>query len=205
MRKVFDIKLVDRGGELHVAVRSGDQNLTSDLRASVRDLVGGLEKGGFRAETWQPGAADPAQTATGEDPRRQSRNSTSRIRDAHRRKDSSNTEWMNYLNALTGAGKDKLMATFAINPTQSIPTPDSKASTNSTKATESLTSEDAFLKLLVSQIQHQDPLNPSDGVQFLTQLTGFSQLEQLIQINQELAATARNDPQRRTSATNPAG
>jgi flagellar basal-body rod modification protein FlgD len=59
--------------------------------------------------------------------------------------------------------------------------------TNSTTVQDSLASEDTFLKLLVSQIQNQDPLNPTDGMQFLTQLTGFSQLEQLIQINQELA------------------
>jgi hypothetical protein len=98
-----DIKLVDRGGELHVAVRSGDQNLTSELRASVRDLVGGLEKGGFHAETWQPGTADPAQTTTGEDPRRQSRNRYEPDPGSPRRKSGSNTEWMNYLSALTGA------------------------------------------------------------------------------------------------------
>ena len=83
------------------------------------------------------------------------------------------------------------MATFSIDPTQSIPTPPSTGEEKkATKATDSLTSEDAFLKLLVSQIQHQDPLNPSDGVQFLTQLTGFSQLEQLIQINQRLGTTS---------------
>jgi len=108
-----DIKLIDRGGELHVAVRSGDQNLTSDLRASVRDLVGGLEKGGFRAETWQPGehpreylnmtAADPLQTATGEDPRRQSRNRYEPDPGSTRRSRGSNTEWTNYISALTGA------------------------------------------------------------------------------------------------------
>lgn len=93
------------------------------------------------------------------------------------------------------------MATFAINPSQSVPTPESSTATNSNKATESLTSEDAFLKLLVSQIQHQDPLNPSDGVQFLTQLTGFSQLEQLIQINQTLG---KNSTAGNTTTTNPA-
>jgi flagellar basal-body rod modification protein FlgD len=53
-----------------------------------------------------------------------------------------------------------------------------------------LTSENTFLKLLVSQIKNQDPMNPADGVQFLTQLTGYSQLEQLMQINQELAPSA---------------
>lgn len=98
-----DIRLVDRGGELHVAVRSGDQNLTSDLRESVRDLVGGLEKGGFRTETWLPGTADPVQTATGEDPRRQSRNVYEPDPGPQRRKSGSDTEWMKYLSALTGA------------------------------------------------------------------------------------------------------
>jgi flagellar basal-body rod modification protein FlgD len=95
------------------------------------------------------------------------------------------------------------MATSFVNPTQSFITP--PASTpNSSKAANSLTSEDAFLKLLVSQIQHQDPLNPSDGVQFLTQLTGFSQLEQLIQINSELAPKPAPDNPA-ASTTNTAG
>jgi flagellar basal-body rod modification protein FlgD len=95
------------------------------------------------------------------------------------------------------------MATSPINPTQSFTTPPTSAS-NSAKASNDLTSEDAFLKLLVAQIQHQDPLNPSDGVQFLTQLTSFSQLEQLIQINQELAPQPTTKTTTTTS-TNPAG
>jgi len=74
--------------------------------------------------------------------------------------------------------------TPSIDPTQSFATPPQTSS--SAQASNDLTSESAFLKLLVSQIQHQDPLNPSDGVQFLTQLTSFSQLEQLIQMNQKL-------------------
>jgi len=96
------------------------------------------------------------------------------------------------------------MATSMVNPTQSIPTPPESTS-SSKKASSSLTSEDAFLKLLVSQIQHQDPLNPADGVQFLTQLTGFSQLEQLIQINQALSAKPETDAKAPSSTTNPAG
>ena len=46
-----------------------------------------------------------------------------------------------------------------------------------------LANEDTFLKLLVSQLQYQDPLNPVDSTQFVSQLTGSSQLEQLIQID----------------------
>jgi flagellar hook assembly protein FlgD len=88
-------------------------------------------------------------------------------------------------------GNGDLMATSIVNPIQSFSTP-AAAPVSPAKAKDSLTNEDAFLKLLVSQLQHQDPLNPADGVQFLTQLTGFSQLEQLIQINQQLGQRAEN-------------
>ncbi len=46
-----------------------------------------------------------------------------------------------------------------------------------------LASESTFLTLLVSQLQNQDPLNPTDSNQFVSQLTSYSQLEQLIGIN----------------------
>jgi flagellar basal-body rod modification protein FlgD len=45
-----------------------------------------------------------------------------------------------------------------------------------------------FLQLLVSQIKNQDPLNPTDGVQFLTQLAQFQQLEQSLNLGQDMAA-----------------
>ena len=96
------------------------------------------------------------------------------------------------------------MATSIVNPTQGMSTQPQTTSSSSSNGANSLTSENAFLKLLVSQIQHQDPLNPSDGVQFLTQLTSFSQLEQLIQINQELAPQSTPGTTT-TSNTNPAG
>lgn len=46
-----------------------------------------------------------------------------------------------------------------------------------------LASESTFLTLLVSQLQNQDPLNPTDSTQFVSQLTSYSQLEQLINID----------------------
>jgi flagellar basal-body rod modification protein FlgD len=45
---------------------------------------------------------------------------------------------------------------------------------------------DQFLKLLVTQLQHQDPLNPMEAREFATQLAQFSQLEQAFQTNQHL-------------------
>jgi flagellar basal-body rod modification protein FlgD len=43
--------------------------------------------------------------------------------------------------------------------------------------------EHAFLRLLTTQLQYQDPLNPMDNVQFVTQLAQFSQLEQSTDLN----------------------
>jgi flagellar basal-body rod modification protein FlgD len=53
---------------------------------------------------------------------------------------------------------------------------------------EGLASKETFLQLLVAQIRHQDPLAPSDGIQFLSQLAQFSGLEQTIEMRKELEA-----------------
>jgi flagellar basal-body rod modification protein FlgD len=64
------------------------------------------------------------------------------------------------------------------------PTPPTSSSTASA-ATDPLANESTFLTLLVSQLQNQDPLDPVDSNQFVTQLTGYSQLEQLIGIHKD--------------------
>jgi flagellar basal-body rod modification protein FlgD len=56
-------------------------------------------------------------------------------------------------------------------------------STGTAASLSPLSSENTFLTLLVSQLQYQDPLQPVDSTQFVTQLTGYSQLEQLINID----------------------
>jgi len=38
--------------------------------------------------------------------------------------------------------------------------------------------QDAFLKLLMAQLSNQDPLNPTSGTEFVTQLAQFSMVEQ---------------------------
>ena len=50
-----------------------------------------------------------------------------------------------------------------------------------------LTSKDTFLKLLVAQLQNQNPLNPADPMIFMGQLTQFSMLEQSMAMREELS------------------
>lgn len=48
--------------------------------------------------------------------------------------------------------------------------------------------QDAFLKLLVTQLQHQDPSKPIDDTQFIAQLAQFSSLEKLTDMASSLKA-----------------
>jgi flagellar basal-body rod modification protein FlgD len=49
--------------------------------------------------------------------------------------------------------------------------------------------QDAFLKLLVAQMQNQDPTSPQDSGQMMSQLASFSQVSQLQQLT--AASTAQ--------------
>jgi len=51
-----------------------------------------------------------------------------------------------------------------------------------------LASESTFLKLLIAQLKNQDPSNPSDPTQFVTQLAQFTTLEQSTQMRTDLDA-----------------
>lgn len=54
--------------------------------------------------------------------------------------------------------------------------------------TESIANKETFLQLLVAQIRNQDPMNPADGVEFLTQLAQFTNLEQSLAMRSDLDA-----------------
>ena len=51
-------------------------------------------------------------------------------------------------------------------------------STTADKAKQASLDKDAFLKLLVAQLSHQDPTQPTEGTEYVTQLAQFSLVEQ---------------------------
>ena len=63
------------------------------------------------------------------------------------------------------------------------------ANTAQTTARQSLSGNfDTFLRLLTTQLQHQDPLEPMDATKFTDQLVSYSQVEQQINTNANLAS-----------------
>jgi len=87
------------------------------------------------------------------------------------------------------------MTMSAIDPTTAAA---SASSTSSSTTAPVDTSE--FLKLLVAQLQHQDPTQPTEGTEFVTQLAQFSQVEaaqnqttQLTTISNQMTGLSSNE------------
>lgn len=57
-----------------------------------------------------------------------------------------------------------------------------------TQATAPQNYQNMFLQLLVAQLQNQDPLNPTDSSQFVSQLAQYQQLEQEVDTGQDVSA-----------------
>lgn len=75
---------------------------------------------------------------------------------------------------------DPLVSPF--NPGATLPS----AADRSKKVGDGAMGKDEFLKLLVTQLGNQDPLNPMDGQQFAAQLAQFTSVEQLMNISETL-------------------
>jgi flagellar basal-body rod modification protein FlgD len=58
-------------------------------------------------------------------------------------------------------------------------------STNNSTSGSSLDYDD-FLQLMVAQLQNQDPLNPTDSTEYMSQIAQFSSVEQSINTNSKL-------------------
>ena len=72
---------------------------------------------------------------------------------------------------------------MTINPTTAY---DHSSAPSPLASPDDMMGRNAFLNLLVTQLQNQDPTQPQADGEFLAQLATFSQLEQLQQMNQKL-------------------
>ncbi len=80
------------------------------------------------------------------------------------------------------------MATSTDTPIKGPAVPTYTGPVGATREVKKSLDKDAFLKLLVTQLKNQDPLNPQNPDQMAAQLAQFSSVEQLTEINKALAA-----------------
>ena len=67
------------------------------------------------------------------------------------------------------------MASIGINTSTAGAVGSAKTETSNTNSMD----KDMFLKLLVTQMQYQDPMNPTDNTEYMSQLAQFSTLEEM--------------------------
>ncbi|HEX4052007.1 MAG TPA: flagellar hook capping FlgD N-terminal domain-containing protein [Steroidobacteraceae bacterium] len=81
--------------------------------------------------------------------------------------------------------------TTPVNPTNSGSTTGNTASGSSSSVLGGLTMND-FLTLMTAQLQNQDPLNPTDSNEFLSQLSELSTVEGISQLNTSLGTLSNS-------------
>lgn len=92
---------------------------------------------------------------------------------------------------------------MSVSTTNSIVADATNTKSTSTSATSTTDAQDRFLKLLVTQMQNQDPLNPMDNAQVTSQMAQISTVSGIQQLNQTLQTlnTAYTASQTMQSAT----
>ena len=95
------------------------------------------------------------------------------------------------------------MATTA---TQGVSTPPALSASSSSSIVPRSKAEQQktqFLQLLVAQLKGQNPLDPKDGTEFISQLAQFSSLEELINIRTALEQLSKASAATTNSSANP--
>ncbi len=78
-------------------------------------------------------------------------------------------------------------STAAANPTSNSSATSASTASSSSAATSAATVDyNSFLKLLVAELQNQDPTSPADPTQYMSQLASFSAVGQTVQTNTKL-------------------
>ena len=79
------------------------------------------------------------------------------------------------------------MSTSAVTPAASSSGTTSPSASSTVTSTSGTDDQTMFLQLLVSELQNQDPMNPVQGTDFVTQLAQFQQL--VMRVPQSTVAT----------------
>ncbi|WP_044478354.1 flagellar hook assembly protein FlgD [Paenibacillus antibioticophila] len=66
------------------------------------------------------------------------------------------------------------------------------SSTNASTKTDNELGKDSFLKLMLTQMQNQDPLSPMDNKDMIAQMAQFTSVEQLVNISSQLSAMSQS-------------
>lgn len=72
----------------------------------------------------------------------------------------------------------------------SIVQANSIAGTTPATGSQQILGKDDFLKLMLTQMQYQDPLNPMDNQAMISQMSQFSQVEQMTNLNNNFVNSA---------------
>ena len=94
------------------------------------------------------------------------------------------------------------MSSVAFNPATNTPDTSTSGVVTSTSAS---TDQSMFLQLLVAELQNQDPMNPVQGTDFVTQLAQFQQLEQSVTTGQDVSAIRTDVDQLMAAGENTTG
>ena len=79
--------------------------------------------------------------------------------------------------------------------------PSAPSTSSATNPVPQMASEQTFLQLLVTQIKNQNPLSPTDSIQFVTQLAQFSQVEATVGVKKDADAILKTLQQQAAAAT----
>jgi len=113
-----ELRVVERAGELQVAVRTANPEVAQGLRQGISDLVGQLEQSGYHADAWRPGAAAGATQMAAEKPQTQagpqnnnsqSQSGSQQDRQQGNQNPSRRPQWVEELET-TSAGSGELIA-----------------------------------------------------------------------------------------------
>ena len=175
------VTLQEQNGQVNVVVRAPDREAVVSLRAEPTELARAVEERGFHIHTWTPSDTAPGLSQASSQSEGQTHKpgvratadgSTMATTEENREESNQKTRSGCSVATPTFGRGEITMLSGATNSTSA--TSDSAAKPSVRANTPNpLSDKNTFLQLLIAQIKNQNPLSPTDGVQFLSQLAQF--------------------------------